>query len=228
MPEVFSAERAVKDAKKSVDVIVAEAKKMFEEKGGSSPFSSLIVLPKKVKFEAQNEGETIILIARSHFITQVWWLAVASFMVFVPMFWSEFPLVAGVNQATGFGLMIVWYLGLGFFVLERLLLWFYNVYIVTDERVIDVDFFEIFYKNVDVTPIKNIEEVNYRQVGVATSVFNYGDVIIQTSSEQATSNIGKESAAFTFEAVPNPDRVVRVLSELMEQEEREAVEGRVR
>lgn len=228
MPEVFSAEKATKDVKKNVDVIVAEAQRMFEESGGSRLFSSLVVLPKKVKFEAQNDGETIILLIRAHFITNIAWLALASFLVFVPLFWGDFPIIAGVNEATRFGLVLAWYLGLGFFVFQRLLLWFYNVYIVTDERVIDVDFFELFHKNVDVTPIKNIEEVNYQQVGVLTSIFNYGNVIVQTSSEQATSNVGRETAAFTFEAVPNPDRVTRVISELMEQEEREAIEGRVK
>jgi len=84
------------------------------------------------------------------------------------------------------------------------------------------------YKNIDVTQIKNIEEVNYRQAGIAANAFNFGNVIVQTASEQRTAVKGEKGAAFTFDSVPDPDRVARVISQLMQQEEQEALEGRVR
>ena len=228
MPEVFSAEKAVKKVKKNVDVVVAEAKKMAAEMGRGNWLSSLWVLPNKVKFETQNDKEVIILVVRRHIITNLWWLMLASFLVFIPWYWDSFPLIALVEEKVRFGLSLTWYLLLGFFVLEQLLLWYYNVYIVTDERIIDVDFFDLFHKNVDVAKIKSIEEVNYRQVGTMSIWFNYGNVVAQTASEQRTSETGRELSAFTFEAVPNPDRIARVISELIDQEELESYEGRVR
>ncbi len=53
-------------------------------------------------------------------------------------------------------------------------------------------------------------------------------LVIQTAAEQRSADRTEESSAFTFEAVPNPDRVVKVISELMEQEEKESYEGRTR
>ena len=55
--------------------------------------------------------------------------------------------------------------------------------------------------------------------GVIRTIFNYGDVIIQTAAE---------IPQIDFEAVPNPDRVSRILRELRVEEEQEKLEGRVR
>ena len=61
-----------------------------------------------------------------------------------------------------------------------------------------------------------------------SSLFNYGNVIVQTAAEQRSEDRREEVSAFTFEAVSNPDRVVKVIGELMEQEENEEYEGRTR
>ena len=55
--------------------------------------------------------------------------------------------------------------------------------------------------------------------GVIRTIFNYGDVYIQTAAEVPT---------FQFLAVPKPDRVARVLQDLIIEEEKEKLEGRVR
>jgi len=114
------------------------------------------------------------------------------------------------------------------YMFQNFLMWFYNVYIVTDERVVDVDFFGLLYKNINVAQLRSVEDVSYSQIGLLSSMFNYGKVVVQTASEQLSDDVGQESAAFTFNAVSNPDRVVRVINQLMEQEEQEAYEGRVR
>lgn len=208
--------------------IVAEIKKLVEE-GFSSPiWGSLAACPPNVKFEAQNDDEQVLLLMRRHPVTNLWWIAVSAMLLGIPLFWGEFPLISSVSLMVQLSLAIFWYLGLAFFALQNLLLWFYNVYIVTDERVIDVDFFGLLYKNINATQIRKIEDVNYSQVGMLSSMFNYGTVVVETSSEQRTSDLSDENSAFTFDAVSNPDRVVKVISELMEQEEKEEYEGRTR
>lgn len=226
--EMSSNERDVALKKKQSSVVVAEAKKMYKDFGGGRWLGSLSVWPKGVFFESQHEDEVVILLARRHIITNLGWVALSCLLLFVPFFWGSFPIVSSFNFQVQFGLMVVWYLGLLFFILERLLLWYYNIYIITDERIIDIDFFGLLYKNLNIAQIRNIEDVNYSQIGVFSSFFNYGDVVIQTASEQRSIEVSKEGSAFTFESVPNPDRVARVLGELIEQEELEEHEGRVR
>ena len=210
MPEVKKKEHR--------DVVVAEVKKM--EKEG-------YVVP-KIKFEAQNEDETVLLLLRSHFIVNLSWIGLITILLPVPFFWGSFPLIDSLTPILSLFVSILWYLGLALFALMKFLIWYYSVFIVTDERIIDVDFYGFLFKNIDVTQIKSIEEVNYSQGGILAHYFNFGNVIVQTSSEQRTAIKGEKGAAFTFESVPNPDRVARVISELMQQEEQEAIEGRVR
>ncbi len=228
MPEVFSSE-ASKAVTKVRDVVVSEVRKMKDEGGFEGWWKGMIAAPDNFKFESQNEDEVVLLLMRRHLVTNIWWLMLASVLLFVPVFWSEFPLLSSVSDKVRLDLTVLWYLGLSFYVFQNLLMWFYNVYIVTDERVVDVDFFGIMYKNINVAQLSKIEDVNYSQGGIFASFFNYGDVVIQTAAEQRSADVfGGEASAFTFNDVPNPDRVVRVISELIEQEQLENMEGRVR
>jgi hypothetical protein len=224
MPEVFPS----KKVREKVDVVVSEIKKMVADGYSSNPLRTMAVLPKNSVFEAQNDDEEILLMMRSHPIVNIGWILMVLIAVPIPWIWGAFPLFENLQPSLVFFISVLWYLGILFFAVERFLVWFYSVYIVTDERVIDVDFGNLLYKNVDVTQIRNIEEANYSQVGLFGSVFNYGNVVVQTASEQRTTDAAKKGSAFTFESVPNPDRVTRVISELMQQEEVEMVEGRVR
>ena len=228
MPEVFSKSGKSKSAPSTDSSVVNEVKKMVEQGFSMPAWRSLAAMPPDTKFEAQNDDEKVLLLMRKHPVTNLWWIGLTAMLFGFPLFWGEFPLISNVTASVRLALAIFWYLGLAFFAIQNLLLWFYNVYIVTDERVIDVDFFGLLYKNVNATQIRKIEDVNYSQVGMLSSVFNYGTVVIQTASEQRSADRSEEAAAFTFEAVPNPDRVVKAISELMEQEEKESYEGRTR
>ena len=52
----------------------------------------------------------------------------------------------------------------------------FNVYIVTDERIIDIDFYNLIYKEVSDANIDKIQDVTYKMGGVVRTLFNYGDV----------------------------------------------------
>ena len=194
-------------------------KQLLTDHGAGGLFSALAVFPKAIKFEAQDEEEKIILLLRPHFVTNVWWIILTIAMIFVPLFWTELPVISFLPDNYLFVLTLFWYALILTFVFERFLMWFFSVNIVTDERFIDVDFYGLLFKHVSVAQLENIEDVNYFQKGVMAAFFNYGDVLIQTAAE---------ITEFVFNKVPNPEKVVKVLSELIAEEEREALEGRVR
>ncbi|MBU1457679.1 PH domain-containing protein [Patescibacteria group bacterium] len=237
MPRVYSAEMKKKKepafakatARRGKDNrVVEEIEKMCEEGLDRCVWQNLIVCPKKTKFESQNGKELILIMARKHLATNIGWILAVLVLSFVPLFWGEFPLIALVSSGVRFGIFVLWYLGLSLFAFQKMLLWFYNIYIITDERIVDVDFFGLLYKNINVTQIRQVEDVNYSQIGLMSSIFNFGDVVIQTASEQMSDDMSKEQSAFTFQAISRPDRVARVVMQLMEQEEKESYEGRVR
>jgi len=182
-------------------------------------FKAFNILPGRVRFETQEVREKVILLLRQHWMTQVGWVLTAFFLIFVPIGLIWVPTIDFMPGNFQFMAVVIWYLLVIAFVFEKLITWYFHVFIVTDERIIDVDFYHLLYKEVSDTKIDNIEDVTYRQGGVIKAMFNYGNVSIQTAAEQRE---------FTIENVPLPNRVAKILNELRLEEEHEKVAGRVR
>ncbi len=104
-------------------------------------------------------------------------------------------------------------------------LFFHNYYlsmqVVTSERIIDIDQKGIFLREVNEMPIENIEDVSYKQNGFWGTVFNFGNVIIQTagSSSSAGNPSTKEdtSNGFVFNNVPTPSDIANKISVLRQE-----------
>ncbi len=186
-----------------------------------SLWSSFVVNPDKLRFQSQHDQEEVILLGRRHPITNLGWMSLVAVALVVPMFWMEFPFFAVLTEVTITKVTILWYLSLIFYVILNFLLWFYNVYIVSDERLIDVDFTGLLNKTVNIAELGKLEDVNYSQNGLMDSLFNMGDVIVQTASEQKTQDASGELSAFTFEQIANPDKVAQVISQLIDNEQEE-------
>lgn len=184
-----------------------------------NPLSSFCYFPDNVKFVAQDSQERIVLFLRRHPITNIPWILGGIIMLFAPAILPFFPILEFLPERFQFIAVVMWYLLTTAFVLEKFLSWFFNVYIVTDERVFDVDFVNLVYREIAESNLDQIQDVNVQMGSVIRTIFNYGEVLIQTAS--AVPNI-------EFEAVPQPDRVAKILRELRVEEEQEKIEGRVR
>ena len=184
-----------------------------------NPLSAYDYFPDNIDFETRDREEKIVLFLRRHPITNLKWILVTVLLVFAPFFLGAFPLLDFLPGNFRFIAVLGWYLGTMAYILENFLTWYFNVYIVTDERIIDIDFNNLIYKEVSDANIDKIQDVTYKMGGVARTFFNYGDVEIQTASEVPN---------FEFAAVPQPDRVAKVLQDLRIEEEQEKLEGRVR
>lgn len=192
---------------------------MKHEIASNNPFKSFIPKPNKISFEIQDHDEKIILVLRQHPITQIKSIAFLFFaFFFVPWLVQVSGLLSFLPSHFNVAFYIflfVLFLGMAF---RCFLLWFFNVYIITDERIIDVDFLSMIYKNISTAKLENIEDVTKKTSGISASLFDYGTILIQTA---ATKN------EFEFEHVPHPAKVVKLLNELVIEEERERIEGRV-
>lgn len=192
---------------------------MKHEIASNNPFKSFIPKPNKISFEIQDHDEKIILVLRQHPITQIKSIAFLFFaFFFVPWLVQVSGLLSFLPSPFNVAFYIflfVLFLGMAF---RCFLLWFFNVYIITDERIIDVDFLSMIYKNISTAKLENIEDVTKKTSGISASLFDYGTILIQTA---ATKN------EFEFEHVPHPAKVVKLLNELVIEEERERIEGRV-
>jgi len=140
-------------------------------------------------------------------------------MLFAPLILKFFPILDFLPERFQFISVVGWYMLTVAFAFEKFLEWFFNVQVITDERIFDVDFVNLVYREIAEANIDEIQEVNVKMGSVVRTIFNYGDILVQTASEVPN---------LDFEAVPDPDRVAKILRELRVEEEQEKIEGRVR
>jgi len=183
-----------------------------------NPLASFSIFPKKVRFETQEIKEEIILLLRRHWVTNLPWILTVLFMFIIPMALSSFQMLSFMPPEFRLMTVIIWYMIILAYVLESFLSWYFNVYLITDERLVDVDFYSLIYKRVSETKIDRIQDVSYSQGGIVQALFNFGTVHIQTAGEVPE---------FAFEDVPKPAKITKVLNQLVLQEEQEKLEGRV-
>lgn len=182
-------------------------------------FASYYYYPDKVDFDTKDPEEVVILLVRRHPITNVPWLLMTFVLIIAPSFLSLLPMFEQVPVNFAFVFTLMWYTITAAFVMEKFLAWFFNVNIVTDERIIDVDFLNLVYREVTDADIEKIEDVTVEMGGTIRTIFNYGDVLIQTASQEQKTK---------FEAIPHPDRVAQILRKLRVEEQEERAQGRVR
>ncbi|MBN1263435.1 MAG: PH domain-containing protein [Candidatus Pacebacteria bacterium] len=195
-----------------------ELEKVKEEKK-AHPMAAFVPVPSNWRFETQEKKEKIILLLRRHWFTNLSWFLAGVFFFILPgilFLFVSFDFMPLRFRVVG---LVIWYLVLAGYFFERFLNWYFNVFIITDERIIDFDFFGLIYKEVSDAKIEDIQDVTYRVGGFVRNLFDFGDVFFQTSAELPR---------FEFRDVPQPARVARVLRELITEEEIEKMEGRIR
>lgn len=176
--------------------------------------------PSGVGFDLQHESEVVLLVLRQHPIVNITWVAIVILLALAPLlFLPLVPILSLFPFRYHFIAGIAWYVMVLGYALENFFLWFFNIYIITDERVIDVDFYNLLFKRISEAKIDKIEDMTASNSGFLQSIVDFGSLNIQTAGEVPE---------IEFEKIPHPTKVQKLLSELIDQEEQEQIEGRVR
>lgn len=185
-----------------------------KSKGGT--LSAMQVSPKSFKFGTQNKGETVYLLTRAAAITNFGWIVATLLLVLLPFVTGSIitgtllffriditdiitrPLFIPVT-------LFIYYLLVATYAFSAFTKWYFNIYIVTSERILDYDYVPFGKYKISEASLKNIEDVTQRQIGVFPNIFNYGDIVIQTAGERTQ---------FHFEKTPNPSYLRDKISDL--------------
>lgn len=180
-------------------------------------FHSFLENPEGVDFEDIEEDEKILLFLRRHFITNVHWISVSIILLIIPFFLfsfsSHFSFLGFLDLPTRFivVLTIFYYLIVITYFFVNYITWYFNIALITNKRVIDVNFADLVYKNVSATKINLIQDASYKQVGVIQSFFDFGEVLLQTAGTVDN---------FIFEFAGKPEKVVQIVERLIGTEKR--------
>ena len=166
-------------------------------------FFSYVEHPQNCRFEGQDADEKILLLLRAHPIVNLSWIIPAILLFFAPFFIPEAFLFMNLDLSLipvpfEIAFLIINYLLVLIITFEGFLNWYFNVYIVTDKNIVDVDFHSVLFKNIDVAPLRNIEDTSSSMGGIFSAIFHYGNVFIQTAGAGKT---------IDFHSVPRPHHV---------------------
>lgn len=176
-------------------------------------FPALFKKPTHINFAEQEKDETIEVFLRAHWITNVPWIVSTILAFFLPFFVvfvlsqtnAQIAQVVPIQVFTG--LIIIWYLLTMAFALESFLFWYFNIYIVTNIHVLDINFRSMLSRDITEVELNDIQSVSSDIKGVVRSLFHYGTVVAKTAAQHHD---------IEFVNVPQPDFVADTIQDLRE------------
>ena len=171
-------------------------------------------------FKGQRENEIILSVIHRH------WFDIATHFILIVMFTgflgaAFFALPSVLSQSGLFAnaaiilfiqntfLLLLW--------LYAFLVWidyYFDVWIITNERVINIEQKGLFVRSVSELKFSRIQDVTSEVRGMLPTILNFGDVKVQTASDEDF---------FLFRQVPDPYHVKDVLMEQLRTERDEEI-----
>jgi uncharacterized membrane protein YdbT with pleckstrin-like domain len=130
----------------------------------------------KPDFEGQREGEQLLFVFRRHIIA----MRKGFYLLLIPFALSSIPPLIWQTQLELFLLPIAGFLiGLVLF-LYHLVMWYFTIYIVSDQRIRQVTQRGFFGKDVVELKLSKIQNISYTIPGFTGEIFGFGTIVIQT------------------------------------------------
>lgn len=182
-------------------------KKSFLDNIQNHNNSFFMSFPKNLSFLGKEKEESVVLIVRTHWIFYIPHVLLGFLAFLLPFL---FKLVVPDLQNNGALFLVFFVMSLMIFlsvVVFALIKWYFNVNIITDQRVVDLDFTSVMSHTSSEARLERIEDVTHKQIGLIGSVFDVGTVYIQTAGTKAE---------IEFDNIPRPREVQDILYDLLE------------
>ena len=166
-------------------------------------------------FPGRQPNEKILLVIRKHFIVYIRIVllfmvtSVIPVLVFIAIWSNSFPLTSGGTVS------VVGYLGATLYFLYSLavllIAWLdeeFDLFILTDRRLIDITQVSFLKRTVATTPLDQIQDTTSNISGILATILNYGTIDVQTAAGTASS--------FTIDHVPDPAMTARQILNYVE------------
>lgn len=138
-------------------------------------------------FKEQFDDEEVIMVFRKHPIVMRKGLIIASVGILLPMLYTLALTYIYANNPDKLPTVNFFYSSLvaGFILAFILMLpswisWFYSVYIVTDQRLIQIKQKGLFHRSMVTINLNQIQMINYEIAGIQETLLGFGTIMIQT------------------------------------------------
>lgn len=175
--------------------------------------SSFIERPLGITLSDQDNEEEIIIFMRQHGIVNIPWIILTLLLIIfpffiVPLFAPLFTLSIFNSPLLGTILLSFYYIIVFGFALTSFITWYFNVGLVTNERLVDIDFFNILLRVISEARLDDIRDVTVTVAGTLGTFVDFGDILAQTEATQEN---------IEFDRIPHPQQVATVINEIIDQ-----------
>lgn len=164
----------------------------------------------------RKEGENVVFYLRRDIIVLLGNLLLIAFFAMIPLgirwfvMWQSPGLFDGpVIEPLLTLLVSAYYLMVWLFFFATYVDYYLDAWIVTSDRVINVEQRGLFNRTISELDLANVQDVTSEVKGVIAFFFRYGNVYVQTAAEKEY---------FIFEQVPRPDEIRKRLLLLVEED----------
>ncbi|HEX3095910.1 MAG TPA: PH domain-containing protein [Patescibacteria group bacterium] len=174
-------------------------------------------MPFEKLFPSQQPNEKILLVVREHWFRLAFKVLIIVVLSLLPVIFklllvdtdlfTRSQTAIAISQ-TVFGL---YYLVLLVALFVVFALYYLNIHIVSEERVVDIDQVGLLFHQVSELNVEKIEDVTSQTAGIFGNFLNYGTVYIQTAGTVER---------FEFNNVAEPEKVASIILELYEKREK--------
>lgn len=174
------------------------------QRGNNKSFKSF---PQGLTFHGREKEEDIVLVVRSHPVVYTPYFLVAVVVSFLPLIFQLILSTFTENVVVFFALFLSCLtisLSIGIYAFVK---WYYDVNIITNKRILDLDFTSVASHKLSEARLGRIEDVTHKQKGLVGSIFDVGTVYFQTAGA---------TARIEFDDIPRPRDVQKIMYRLLE------------
>ncbi len=199
-------------------------------------FGMINTYPNKASFITQNEEEDVVIVLRKHVSRNIGMLINTILFIFLPgiitaivvfidgsyfqnvIFQSE--VITSINANFLFVILLFYYSFVFSYVFLNFLHWYYDLFIVTTERFISIDFDVLKGKTVTDIPLIDIVDIKEKALGLIPTLLGYATIEFKTVSELKMIINGIPEATWFRDSFADLIKVVRQVEELAVQKPR--------
>lgn len=149
-----------------------------------------------------------------HYVLTMWLEILASFLLLTLPFFFIFPLFKLGYWGVGIFLALIM-LGI-IYTLRTIAVWYYNTFVITNKRIIDIDQRGFFERIVSEASYDKVQDVSWRRKGIWQTIFRYGNIRIQ---------IVNSSMGLEIRNIRNPEKVHQTILDLSHLKPKDSSDG---
>lgn len=166
----------------------------------------------------KKKDEKVLFYLRRHWLVFLGDILMVAVLAVVPMgayflidkMWNAL-LIGALSRPTLILLTSAYYLVIWLFFITTFVDYYLDAWIITDDRILNVEQHGLFSRTISELDLAKIQDVTSEVKGVIPSIFNYGQVYIQTAGE---------TERFIFEQIPRAHEVRKSILQIVEDDRR--------